>query len=111
MPCNYRSRPRPYSELAERPRVVAVPLDRAAQPLLQPDLRCPTGELAQLGGVDPLPVDLTVRGPRALDVRSQRSAGQPADEVDHVGHPMRAPAAGVEGLSPALPGQQRAPQG
>src|SRR5829696_5733015 len=40
----------------ERVRVRAVPVDRAPQPLVELDARLPSGQRAQLGGVDVLAV-------------------------------------------------------
>ena len=55
----------------------AVPLDRAAQALLELDLRPPAGELAQLRGVDVLAVDLAARRAGAADVGLDVGARRP----------------------------------
>ena len=72
----------------------------ASSALLEVDRRLPARQLAQLGGVDELPVDLAVRraGRRGTSAR-RRVPATPADQLDQLAHRVRTPAAGVERLA------------
>ena len=72
----------------------------------------PAGELAQLGRVDPLAVDLPVGHARPADLgRRRRCPARRQMRSTTSRDPVGLPAAGVERLPAALAGQQRAPDG
>ena len=62
------------------------------------DPRLPVAELAELAGIDELPVDLACRVAGAADLRLDAGPGQPGDRGDDLEHAVGALAAGVERL-------------
>src|SRR5947209_7236611 len=88
-----------------------VPLDGPAQTLLQANRWLPPGQLAQLAVIEPLAVDLTVRGALTPDLRLDRTPDQAADEADHLAHAVSRTPARIEGLAVPLAATQRIPDG
>src|SRR5690606_26677517 len=93
---------RPGDWPSSRPRVgaLAVPGEGALDAVRQLYPRCPAGQLAELGRVDELAVDLAGRHTAATVLGGDLAPARADDQVDHLAHRMRALAAGVEGLSP-----------
>ncbi len=89
--------------------MLAVKVDRPPQALFEPDSGLPARQLAQLGGVYPLPVDLAGRHARAADIRLDLVPGQATDQIDDLADPVRLAAAGVERLPRPAAAQQRPP--
>src|SRR6476469_934252 len=83
-------------------RMRAVPVERFAQAVGELDPRAPAGQLAQLGRVDVLAVDLAVGRARAKVFGLDAGAGSVRDQVDDLAHRVRALATGVESLAPGL---------
>ena len=103
-PVQDRPRPRgpgPAAQRASASGCVAVPLHGPAQALLEADLRRPAGQLAQLGRVDVLAVDLAraaCPGPRTSGVDvGARDARRSASTTSRTR--VRLAAAGVERLA------------
>ena len=86
----------------ERLGVLAVPVDRALETLLQVDRRLPAEAVADLRRVDVLTVDLPVRVAGAADVGLDPRVREAGDRRHDVADPVRAAASRVEGLAPDL---------
>ena len=79
--------------------MLAVPLDRPPQPLVEVDRGLPAAALADLRPVDELAVDLPLRLALAAHLGLHPGPGELGDPRDDVPDPVRPPAAGVEGLA------------
>src|SRR5215207_11360897 len=84
--------------------MLAIPIERAAEPLAQVDLGPPAAELGDLARVQVLAVDLARRGPLPPDLRLDLRAGELADQLDDLGDAVRAFTPRVERLAARRPG-------
>ena len=78
--------------------MLPVPLERALQAVAELDLGLPAGQVAELGGVDELAVDLA-GGVAGSVFGVEAAAGQLGDRLDNLGDRVGLLAAGVEGLA------------
>src|SRR5881394_1558332 len=78
--------------------MLPIPLERLAEALFELDFGAPPSQLAQLGRVDELAIDLAIGVPLTLEVGLDAPTRRRGDQLDHLAHRVRPLAAGVEGL-------------